>query len=137
LQSLSVKDRTKQWHKTLTGDSIGINLVVEYQNVISGFCVYGPIRDNDLKDLKVGELLAININPDLWRFGLGSGLLKEVIKGSKNKHWQSIYLWVIKENNRARRFYESHGFEPDGFERTDTELTNHELHEIRYKLKLI
>ena len=28
-----------------------------------------------------------------------------------------VHLWVFKENTRARRFYEKHGFHSDGSER--------------------
>ena len=29
-----------------------------------------------------------------------------------------VFLWAFKENKRARRFYEKHGFRWDGAERT-------------------
>jgi RimJ/RimL family protein N-acetyltransferase len=30
---------------------------------------------------------------------------------------QPVFLWAFKENTRARRFYEKHGFHWDGSER--------------------
>jgi RimJ/RimL family protein N-acetyltransferase len=32
----------------------------------------------------------------------------------KNLNYTEIYLWVLKENNRARRFYEKNGFHFNG-----------------------
>lgn len=136
LNSLSVELRTKEWQEALTKSSPGINLVVEYNNVVSGFCVYGPARDKDISSPNVGELVALNILPNAWGMGLGSELVKHVIESATKKKWKLLYLWVIKENTRARKLYESMGFEVEGNEKVDTELTGCKLQEIRYVKKL-
>ena len=133
LNSLSVELRTKQWQEALIKKGPGINLVIEHKNTVAGFCVYGPARDKDISNLNVGELLALNILPSKWRLGLGTELVKNVIESSyKNNKWTSLYLWVIKENNRARKLYESMGFKVEGNEKIDSSLAGCELHEIRY-----
>ena len=45
-------------------------------------------------------------------------------------------LWVLQGNERAPRFYEALGWQHDGAERTQTELTGSPLHEVRYRLPL-
>ena len=137
LKSLSVELRTNEWQEALTISSPGINLVIEYNNVVSGFCVYGPARDKDISTLNVGELVALNILPSSWGMGLATELVKHVIKSAYKNQWKSLYLWVIKENDRARRLYEFMGFEVEGSEKFDTKLTGCKLHEIRYVKKLV
>lgn len=132
LNSLSVELRTIQWQEALSKTDLGTNLVIEYKNIVSGFCVYGPARDKDLSNKNVGELVALNILPSKWSLGLGTELVKNVIESANNKNWKSLYLWVIKENNRARNLYESMGFEVEGKEKIDIKLTGCELHEMRY-----
>jgi len=136
LNSLSMTMRTKQWHEVLVNNGIGINLVIEHNNIVTGFCIYGPARDKDLSGLYAGELVALNILPSYWGMGLGSRLVKHVIKLAGSNGWESLYLWVIKENIRARKFYESMGFEIEGGERINSKLTGCKLHEIRYVKQL-
>lgn len=132
LSSLSIEHRTKKWQEALSNNDPGTNIVIEYKNVVSGFCVYGPARDEDLLNLKSGELVALNILPGKWSLGLGTELIKNVIEAAYIKEWKSLYLWVVKENNRARKLYELFGFEIEGKEKVDFKLTGCELHEIRY-----
>ena len=60
------------------------------------------------------EIVAIHSLPESWGTGLGSAMLEAVldqIGGGK------VFLWAFRENKRARRFYEKHGFRWDGSER--------------------
>ena len=60
------------------------------------------------------EIVAIHSLPESWGTGLGHAMLTEALKQIGNR---PVYLWAFKENNRARRFYEKHGFRWDGSER--------------------
>ena len=60
------------------------------------------------------EIVAIHSLPKAWGSGLGGALLTKAISEIGNK---PIFLWVFKDNTRARRFYEKHGFVWDGNER--------------------
>jgi hypothetical protein len=42
----------------------------------------------------------------------------------------------VRENDRARRFYEALGWQADGAVRTDTQLTGTAVHEVRYRTAL-
>ena len=60
------------------------------------------------------EIIAIHTLPESWGTGLGHALLTEAM----NQIGQNpVFLWAFKENIRARRFYEKHGFRWDGAER--------------------
>ena len=60
------------------------------------------------------ELIAIHSLPESWGTGLGHAMLAEALKQIGEK---PVFLWAFKENLRARRFYEKHGFCWDGTER--------------------
>ena len=132
LFSLSAKEKTGIWLKSLSEKSLGINIVLEINKEIIGFCVFGPARDKDLLNQNVGELVALNILPRYWGNGYGSKMISYVFKQSKLKKWQSVYLWVLKQNERAIGVYEKNGFILEGTEKIDNKLTGYELHEIRY-----
>ena len=60
------------------------------------------------------QILAIHSLPESWGTGLGYVLLTEALKQIGGR---PVFLWAFKENSRARRFYEKHGFHWDGTER--------------------
>lgn len=60
------------------------------------------------------EIIAIHSLPESIGTGLGHAMLTEALNQIGN---QPAFLWAFKENTRARRFYEKHGFHWDGSER--------------------
>jgi GNAT superfamily N-acetyltransferase len=66
------------------------------------------------------ELHALYVLPAYWGWGLGSRLLRAA--GPVGR------LWVLRDNARARRFYEGHGWRADGTERVAGGVV-----EVRYR----
>ena len=60
------------------------------------------------------EIVAIHSLPESWGTGLGHAMLEEALAQIGEC---AVFLWAFKENKRARRFYEKHGFRWDGTER--------------------
>ena len=60
------------------------------------------------------EIIAIHSLPESWGTGLGAAMLTEALGQIGDR---PVHLWAFKENRRARRFYEKHGFHWDGSER--------------------
>ena len=60
------------------------------------------------------EIVAIHSLPESWGTGLGHAMLKTALEQIGDG---PVHLWAFKENSRARRFYEKHGFLWDGAER--------------------
>ena len=60
------------------------------------------------------EIIAIHSLPESWGTGLGRAMLTEALNQIGNR---PDFLWAFKDNARARRFYEKHGFCWDGAER--------------------
>ena len=61
------------------------------------------------------EIMAIHTLPASQGTGLGATMLTAALNQIGN---QPVFLWAFRENTRARRFYEKHGFIWDGSERT-------------------
>lgn len=66
------------------------------------------------------ELHALYVLPASWGRGVGRRLL--AVAGPVRE------LWVLRDNARARRFYERHGWRPDGAEATPAGAV-----ELRYR----
>ena len=73
----------------------------------SGMLAWQKVQDS-------AEIVAIHSLPESWGTGLGHAMLEEALNQIGN---QPVFLWAFKENARARRFYEKHGFHWDGTER--------------------
>lgn len=61
-----------------------------------------------------GELVSLYAHPDHWGQGYGSVVLEEVLNRMEGAGYPGCFLYVLRENGRARRFYEKHGFAWDG-----------------------
>lgn len=79
------------------------------------------------------EIQAIHSLPESWGSGLGAAMLDQVLGDMAEEGKQSVHLWAFKENKRARRFYEKHGFAITGEERI-SEFDS--AVEVRYTLVL-
>jgi len=92
---------------------------------IVGYASFGPERDvlnapwphplsTDGEDGSVAELYALYVRPAWWSTGTGRALMDRVLARTSAADYLSIMLWVLRDNRRARRFYERAGFAPDG-----------------------
>lgn len=80
-----------------------------YENELPVGCIaYGKARD--VKFDNWGEIVSIYLLPDQFRKGYGQKLLQTAIIDMKTKGYENCYLWVLKENSSARKFYEMNGF---------------------------
>ena len=59
------------------------------------------------------EIVAIHSLPQSWGTGLGHAMLTDALKRIGEG---TVFLWAFRENRRARRFYEKHGFRWEGTE---------------------
>lgn len=62
------------------------------------------------KDKNVAEIIAIYLLPEFWNSGFGKEILSFSIARAKDFGAKKIFLWVVVENKRARKFYEKNGF---------------------------
>jgi GNAT superfamily N-acetyltransferase len=94
-------------------DGSAEHLLAEQDGAVIGIAIAGPSRDDDAPtDL---ELYAIYVRAGSQNSGVGATLLEEATAG------RPVSLWTYRDNARATAFYVSHGFIPDGEERSDFE----------------
>ena len=89
-------------------------LVAKTGNKVLGFVAYGPCRDEDMPE--AGEVSAIYLLKEYYGQGIGYRLMQEALR-LLDGH-PSIVVWVLKDNERAIRFYQKCGFVADGKEKT-------------------
>ncbi len=83
-------------------------IVAEVNAFVVGFVVGFLASDNS------GRIFSLAVHPSFQNRGLGSALLKEIIRVFKDMGVSEIILEVRSGNLRARRFYERHGFRMTG-----------------------
>ena len=132
LDSLDSDERAQRWVETLREPPPRTRVILARQQRRSvGFAATGPCRT----DTDLGELYALNVRPDTWGRGIGTSLLNAATSDLRDAGFTEAILWVLPENARARRFYETHGWHNEGLQR-DEEVHDIVISEIRYRLRL-
>ena len=91
-----------------------------------GAGAYG--RSRDYEEDGTGEITSIYFLEKAWGKGYSRELMDFIIRRLNEAGFHRIHVWVLKENLRARRFYEKCGFTPTGREKRSScgpeEVTN-------------
>jgi len=83
---------------------------------IVGVCVPAPPDDEDLAEYF--EIRAFYLDPDCFRQGIGRKFMDYAFDLARAQNYPGVLLYVLEENDRARRFYEACGFVYDGGRKT-------------------
>ncbi|MFF7308033.1 GNAT family N-acetyltransferase [Streptomyces sp. NPDC008137] len=111
-------------------DSV-VNLVAEDDGgALVGWACHGRYRDGEVLTPDA-ELYAVYVHPEHLGRGVGRVLLAESVERCSGAGHGRLLLWVLKENGRARRFYERAGFHADGAEEP-FEVEGVTVPEVRY-----
>ena len=130
--------RTRPWQRMLVAVAAGQE---RPGTAVVGYASFGPETDvlgapwphplsTDGEERRVAELYALYVHPAWWSTGTGRALMERVLARSAGAGYSSITLWVLRDNERARRFYERAGFAPDGATNVLTSLAG--VLELRY-----
>jgi GNAT superfamily N-acetyltransferase len=123
---------TERWF-TLIEDLAVSMLLVEDDGEIRGSSACGQSRDEDAPP-STGEIRSFFVAPGHWRRGFGRMLMTAVLDSLRDRGFTEATVWSFAANDQANAFYESHGFAPDGAEKTE-EVWGH-LPEVRYRRSL-
>ncbi len=99
---------------------------------IVGFCAVGASRDDDPG--ADGEVQMLYVAPASWRGGVGQKLFDAGVAYLRARGFPELILWVLKDNIRARTFYEKNGWLPDGAEKPS--FSKPDLDQVRYRLTI-
>jgi len=112
LATLSVPQRTASWARALTeqawGDTGEWTLVAASEGEIVGFASGGPNRASE--PAGASELYGLYVAPGHWERGVMQASLERLRDGGNGL----AVLWVLEDNERARRFYGRRGWSSDG-----------------------
>ncbi|MEM7385709.1 MAG: GNAT family N-acetyltransferase [Verrucomicrobiota bacterium] len=128
--SRNLEDCLEQWTRNLRDESASV-LVAESQKGIEGLASFGEARDEDGQPGLHGEIQTIYVSPSRWGQGIGQRLCSAAMDQLYAEGADSILLWVLERNGRARSFYERAGFVADG--KTMTVRMGWELAAVRYR----
>ena len=116
-----VDERVERWREILVGPSR--HRVASDDGKLVGFASVGSPRDEDA--VTALELFALYTRRSHWGTGLGHRLLQDALGDAP------ATLWVLRDNERARRFYAAHGFVPDGAEQEEWHFRGVEIRMVR------
>jgi ribosomal protein S18 acetylase RimI-like enzyme len=133
LDALRHKDQVGGWKDTLDASAwphTGVIVLLGPEahhgaedGPITGFVSFSPARaeDDDVgqpgdaaDDGSVGEILTFYLDPTVFGSGGADLLMSAALVALRGAHFDTAVLWVLGTNARARRFYERHGWRPDG-----------------------
>ncbi|SEE73613.1 L-amino acid N-acyltransferase YncA [Streptomyces sp. 3213] len=116
LDALSAKDDAERRRARFAQDDGSVvSLVASRGEEIVGWAAFGPYRDGEIRTGEA-ELYAIYLDPRHLNTGAGRALMQEALRRCAALGHDRVYLWVVRGNARARRFYERAGFRADGAE---------------------
>lgn len=101
--------------------------VVEADGVVVGFCHLGPLRAESHETLEGCELWGMYVDPDHQGRGFGRGLMEAAMDHFRSVGCAVAYLWVMRDNDAARSFYEAAGWRLDA-----TAARTEPIHQVRY-----
>ena len=139
LVAMSDVRQSAWWSQLLAdpGEARGVCVADDQEAGVVGFGSCGPVRDPpeglpeglDGRELKVGEVYTLYVEPDFQNLGLGRKLLGALFRQLQADRCDTAILWMLAENP-TRFFYEGLGGERVG-ERVDT-LGGTDVDEIAY-----
>lgn len=128
LAGLDPEKRAAQWVEHLNDEASSVWVAHGYGRVF-GFSSIGPSRDEDA-EANTQEIYTIYLDPEAWGTGVARELMHTMLEPLSQA--DPVTLWVLAENERARRFYQRHGFSADGVERLD-DFSGSGLLEVRLR----
>jgi len=134
LDSLDPAARAGVWASRLR-EPERLVLVADEATDLRGFCSLIPSRDSDAK-AATAELSAIYVDPSCLRLGIGSLLLENLLPAACARGFDTLSLWVLRDNAPALAFYHARGFVPDGTVKTQT-ISTFQVPEFRMQRSLL
>jgi predicted acetyltransferase len=83
-----------------------------YRGEPSGVISFNKSRDKDLPN--AAEVITVYTLESVWGKGVGHAMMEFALGELRRQGFHQVFLWVFEANDRARKFYERHGFIADG-----------------------
>ncbi|MDQ4142933.1 MAG: GNAT family N-acetyltransferase [Actinomycetota bacterium] len=115
LADRTIEKRMRQWKEVIEGDGWPDHEVhvIERDGHIQGFAQTSPSDDEDAHLERTLHVNALYLDPVRRGSGLGAVLLDYVLAKAELAGYTLATLYVLIDNDGARRFYERNGWEPE------------------------
>ncbi|HEX4227838.1 MAG TPA: GNAT family N-acetyltransferase [Bryobacteraceae bacterium] len=110
--------------------------VAQESDAAVGWISAGPSRDTDA-GTSAGEIWAIYVAPGCWGKGVGRSLCVQAEQHLRTEGFIAVTLWVLKDNERAVKFYQSNGFILDIGAIKEIERGGRTLSEVRFQHRAV
>jgi GNAT superfamily N-acetyltransferase len=130
LDQLRPEDRARAYDFTTLDPLKPRTIVAVEEGLIHGFSTTAPSRDPDLANYR--ELCALYVDPEQWGRGMGHTLVSAARAYLCELGFRHAFLWVLRGNVRAERFYQIDRWAADGVKRTDS-VWGVTVDEVRYQ----
>lgn len=91
------------------GSGTAVTLLALMGKRAVGFAMLGRVEPA-WDDVQVSELLAVAVEPEKWKLGIGDLLMKEVERWAKGLRVETLVLHTAVDNLPGRKLFEKHGF---------------------------
>lgn len=109
-------------------------MVAGRRGEVHGMCSAGPTGGHGLDPESEAEVSTLYVDPSAQGLGLGARLLDAVVDHLLDIGFVDVRLWVLRDNQAARRFYERRGWVADGGEQSvPLHGPDVALDEVRYR----
>ena len=135
LDSLSIDGRESTWRQILSSRHESVWVAQESETIV-GWISAAASRDADA-GAATGEIWAVYVAPGRWRKGVGRALCETAERHLHLGGFIEVTLWVLKDNERAVKFYQSSGFVLDLGHEKGLERAGKTLTEVRFRKRLI
>jgi GNAT superfamily N-acetyltransferase len=135
LDGLSVDRYEDRWRRGLTNPlAEDRTFLAEAQGRVTGVVATGLCRDDD-QPQRTAEVFLLYVDPDRVGTGIGRELLRSAEADLAVRGYARAILWVLRDNLRARRFYETAGWRLEGNDH-DLDMDGEAVNEVRYERDL-
>lgn len=132
------RERWRAWTWNLLAGS-RIFVVCMHDRVV-GFAQAGPERVDPETEPETGrgEVYAFYLHPTAWGSGAAGALMSRCEEFLRDEGFITAVLWVLRDNPRARAFYEKAGWSFNGLESAfaASEAPDDPLPEVQYEAHL-
>ena len=122
-------DRATAMYQRLLDENKGNGYLLSVDGTPHCIAYWDTARDAELTGK--AELICIHSLPENWHKGYGRQMMNRVLKDIKENGYSEVFLWVFRENYRARAFYEA-----NGFALTDTSKPAFDTEEVLYSKRI-
>ena len=108
LEKCTKMEKATAMYRRLLEQKIGNGYLLSVAGKPHCIAWWDSTRETDMPGY--AELICIHSLENQWRKGYGSKMMEKVLRDITDAGYSKVMLWVFEDNNRARSFYEKHGF---------------------------